>query len=64
MDADAYAPTIASLRLEESELRSRIAFANAQLRYQLDHRDYLIVDLDRVLGSQHKRTDSSKGASC
>ncbi|KAJ7136221.1 hypothetical protein C8R46DRAFT_1234752 [Mycena filopes] len=37
--------SIGSLRLQEAELRSRVAFANAQLRYQLDHREYLLQPL-------------------
>jgi hypothetical protein len=41
--------------MEESELKSRIAFSNAQLRYQLDHRRYLLNDLTRVLDLEHKR---------
>ncbi|KAJ7169032.1 hypothetical protein C8R46DRAFT_1218395 [Mycena filopes] len=52
--------SIGSLRLQEAELRSRVAFANAQLRYQLDHREYLLNDLKRVMDSQHQR---SHGAS-
>ncbi|KAJ7493742.1 hypothetical protein FB451DRAFT_1387893 [Mycena latifolia] len=53
--SSAYQATIGSLRLEESDLRSRIAFANAQLRYELNHREYLIGDLQRVLDAQHQR---------
>lgn len=51
----AFDVTIASLRLEESTIRSRVAFANSQLRYELDHRDYLLDDLKRVLELQHSR---------
>ncbi|KAJ7690887.1 hypothetical protein B0H17DRAFT_1134155 [Mycena rosella] len=47
---------VGSLRLEESDLRSRVAFANAQLRYQLNHREYLLQDLKRVMDAQHQRT--------
>ncbi|KAJ7662350.1 hypothetical protein B0H17DRAFT_1144432 [Mycena rosella] len=47
--------SIGSLRLEESDLRSRIAFANAQLQYQLNHREYLLQDLKRVMDAQHQR---------
>ncbi|KAJ7493732.1 hypothetical protein FB451DRAFT_1491034 [Mycena latifolia] len=51
----AHPATIGSLRLEESDLRSRIAFTNAQLRYELNHREYLLGDLQRVLDAQHQR---------
>ncbi|KAJ7882097.1 hypothetical protein B0H13DRAFT_2344813 [Mycena leptocephala] len=61
VESDSYPPTIGSLRLEESDVRSRIAFTNAQLRYQLDHRDYLLVDLRRILDAQHQRSESSVG---
>lgn len=51
--------SIGSLRLQEAELRSRVSFSNAQLRYHLDHREYLLSDLQRVLDSQHKRTQGT-----
>ncbi|KAJ7101999.1 hypothetical protein C8R44DRAFT_887782 [Mycena epipterygia] len=57
--SSAHQATIGSLRLEESELRSRIAFSNSQLRYQLDHREYLLRDLKRVLDAQHRRSPPS-----
>ncbi|KAK6987951.1 hypothetical protein R3P38DRAFT_3229831 [Favolaschia claudopus] len=49
------ADSMGSLRLQEAELRSRVGFENAQLRYHLDHREYLLTDLRRVLDAQHKR---------
>ncbi|KAJ7879533.1 hypothetical protein B0H14DRAFT_3434968 [Mycena olivaceomarginata] len=39
--------SIGSLWLQESEIRSRIGFSNAQLRYLLEHREYLLKDLSR-----------------
>ncbi|KAJ7318619.1 hypothetical protein DFH08DRAFT_971357 [Mycena albidolilacea] len=33
----------------KSEIRSRIGFSNAQLRYLLEHREYLLKDLSRIL---------------
>jgi hypothetical protein len=61
VESDSYPPTIGSLRLEESDVRSRIAFTNAQLCYQLNHRDYLLADLRRILDAQHQRSESSVG---
>ncbi|KAK7031921.1 hypothetical protein R3P38DRAFT_3508224 [Favolaschia claudopus] len=49
------ADSMGALRLQEAELRSRVGFENAQLRYHLDHREYLLTDLRRVLDAQHKR---------
>ncbi|KAJ7877162.1 hypothetical protein B0H13DRAFT_1893379 [Mycena leptocephala] len=54
-ESSEFPPTGASLRLEESDLRARISFTNAQLHYQLNHRQYLLKDLRRVLNSQHNR---------
>lgn len=59
LSSGTHADTIGSLRMEESELRSRVAFSNAQLRYQLDHREYLLRDLRRVLETQHQRTPTA-----
>lgn len=56
------ADTIGSLRLQEAELRSRIGFANAQLRYILDHREFLLKDLKRVLDAQHQRSEPSSAS--
>ncbi|KAJ7667175.1 hypothetical protein B0H17DRAFT_1142869 [Mycena rosella] len=53
--SDDHPATIGSLRLEESGIRSRLAYANAQLRYQLNHREYLLGDLKHVLDAQHRR---------
>ncbi|KAJ7304649.1 hypothetical protein DFH08DRAFT_825408 [Mycena albidolilacea] len=51
--------SIGSLQLQESEIRSRIGFSNAQLRYLLEHREYLLKDLSRILDAQHQRTPAS-----
>lgn len=50
-----YKATFESLRLEESNVRSQLAYSNAQLRYHLDHRQYLLDSLSRILDEQHKR---------
>lgn len=57
-----YQDTIGSLRMEESDIRSRLAFCNAQLRYQLNHREYLIQDLRRIMDSQHQRSEASSSS--
>ncbi|KAF7318572.1 hypothetical protein HMN09_00367500 [Mycena chlorophos] len=56
LSAGNFSDTEGSLRLQEAELRSRIAFTHAQLRYHLQHREYLVRDLNRVLKQQHDRT--------
>ncbi|KAJ7710345.1 hypothetical protein B0H17DRAFT_1123504 [Mycena rosella] len=53
--SDDHPATIGSLRLEESDIRSRLAYANTQLRYQLNHREYLLGNLKRILDAQHRR---------
>ncbi|KAJ6523133.1 hypothetical protein DFH09DRAFT_1096811 [Mycena vulgaris] len=50
-----YKATFESLRLEESNVRSQLAYSNAQLRYHLDHQQYLLDSLHRILDEQHKR---------
>lgn len=57
-DSSDFPETVSSLRLQEADLRGRIAFAHAQVRYQLDHRDYLVRDLERVCELIHNRSDS------
>ncbi|KAJ7159802.1 hypothetical protein C8R43DRAFT_1124171 [Mycena crocata] len=54
--ADDYPATINSLRLEESDVQSHLSFANAQLRYHLDHYQYLLDDLHRILDAQHQHS--------
>ncbi|KAJ7321574.1 hypothetical protein DFH08DRAFT_818431 [Mycena albidolilacea] len=54
--------SIGALRLQESEIRSRIGFSNAQLRYLLEHREYLLKDLSRILDAQHQRTPAASSA--
>ena len=55
--------TIGALRLQEADLRSRIGFTNAQLRYLLDHRELLLRDLKRVLDATHQRSNPSASTS-
>ncbi|KAJ7302492.1 hypothetical protein DFH08DRAFT_826518 [Mycena albidolilacea] len=54
--------SIGSLWLQESEIRSRIGFSNAQLRYLLEHHEYLLKDLSRILNTQHQRTPATSSA--
>ncbi|KAJ7318518.1 hypothetical protein DFH08DRAFT_819796 [Mycena albidolilacea] len=54
--------SIGSLRLQESKIRSRIGFSNAQLWYLLEHREYLLKDLSRILDVQHQRTPGASSA--
>jgi hypothetical protein len=54
--------SIGSLQLQESEIRSRIGFNNAQLQYLLEHREYLLKDLSRILDAQHQRTPAPSSA--
>ncbi|KAF7332440.1 hypothetical protein MKEN_00125900 [Mycena kentingensis (nom. inval.)] len=59
--ASGFVETEGSLRLQEAELRSRIAFTHCQLRYHLQHREYLLADLERVLQQQHLRSGPQHG---
>jgi hypothetical protein len=54
--------SIGSLQLQESEMRSRIGFSNAQLQYLLEHREYLLKDLSRILDAQHQCTPAASSA--